>query len=257
MSTLLGPDGHPLDSAPGQTLTDHLSELRDRLIKCAYGILIMAVVSWNFADRILEKMTAPIQKYLPNGKLIFLSPTDMFMAHIKITMMAAVILSCPIWIFQLWKFIAPGLYAHEKKYSLLFIGSGVGLFLVGCSFCYFLVLPAALQFLLTFGGSVGQAMITLSEYLSFFVTMILVFGAAFEMPLVIVILGLFGIVDQKFLREKRRYAVVILAIVAAIVTPPDIMSMLMLLVPLYVLYECSIIVVGITGRRKAPEDSRV
>ena len=246
-----------MSSGEGLSLTDHLGELRDRLIKSAYAIVFMMIVAWNFADKILILITEPVTKYLPNGKLIYLSPTDMFMAHIKITAMAAVILSCPVWIYQLWKFISPGLYAHEKKYSVVFIGSGVGLFLIGCSFCYFLVLPAALQFLLTFGSDVGQAMLTLSEYLSFFVTMILVFGAAFEMPLVIVILGLFGIVDQKFLREKRRYAVVILAIVSAIVTPPDIMSMLMLLVPLYVLYEVSIIIVGITGRRKAPEDSRV
>lgn len=250
MSNLLDADGNPIQQ--GQTLTDHLSELRDRLIRSAWGILIMMVVAWNFADRILEAMIEPVKAYLPNGKLVFLSPTDMFMAHIKIAAMAGIILSCPIWIYQLWKFVSPGLYAHEKKYSVLFIFSGIALFLTGCSFCFFFVLPAALHFLLTFGSSVGQAMITLSEYLSFFVTMILVFGASFEMPLVIVVLGLFGIVDQKFLREKRRYAIVILAIVAAIVTPPDIMSMLMLLVPLWVLYEASILVVGVTGRRKVP-----
>ncbi len=258
MSNLLDSNGHPIDDGQGQTLTDHLSELRDRLIKSAYGILAMMVVAWNFREKVLESIVAPVQQYLPNGKLIFLSPTDMFMAHIKITAMLGIIFSCPIWLYQLWKFISPGLYAHEKKYSVAFIGSGVGLFLLGSGFCYFLVLPAALKFLLQeFGSSVGQAMLTLEEYLSFFVTMILVFGAAFEMPLIIVLLGLFGIVDQKFLREKRRYAIVILAIVAAIVTPPDLLSMLMLLVPLMVLYEISILIVGLLGRRKAPEDSRI
>lgn len=246
-----------VESGGGQTLTDHLTELRDRLIKSAYAIIFFAIIAWNFADRILLEIIKPAQPYLPNGKLVFLSPTDMFMAHIKITMMAAVILSCPFWLFQLWKFISPGLYSHEKKYSVAFIGSGVFLFLLGCGFCYFMVLPASLKFLLTFGSDIGQAMLTMHEYLSFFVTMILVFGAAFEMPLIIVILGLFGIVDQKFLREKRRYAVVILAIVAGVVAPPDLMSMLMLLVPLLVLYEASIIAVGMTGRRKEPEESRI
>lgn len=246
----------PIDEGGGQTLTDHLSELRDRLIKSAYGILVMMVVAWNFREKVLEYIIHPVQSYVPNGKLIYLSPTDMFMAHIKVTAMLGIILSCPIWLYQLWKFISPGLYAHEKKYSIAFIGSGVALFLLGSGFCYFLVLPAALKFLLEFGSDVGQAMLTLSEYLSFFVTMILVFGAAFEMPLIIVLLGLFGIVDQNFLREKRRYAVVILAIAAAIVTPPDLLSMLLLLVPLCVLYEISILVVGIVGRRKAPEESR-
>jgi sec-independent protein translocase protein TatC len=257
VSELLDSNGNPIDDGQGLTLTDHLGELRDRLIKSAYGILIMMGVGWMIREKVLESIIAPVQKYVPNGKLIYLSPTDMFMAHIKVTAMLGIIFSCPIWLYQLWKFISPGLYAHEKKYSIAFIGSGVTLFLLGSSFCYFLVLPAALKFLLEFGSNVGQAMLTLSEYLSFFVTMILVFGAAFEMPLVIVLLGLFGIVDQKFLRDKRRYAVVILAILAAIVTPPDLLSMLMLLVPLMVLYEISILVVGVTGRRKAPEDSRV
>jgi sec-independent protein translocase protein TatC len=247
----------PIDDGGGQTLTDHLSELRDRLVKSAYGIVFMMVVSWSFREKVLEYIIHPVQNYVPNGKLIYLSPTDMFMAHIKVTAMLGIILSCPIWLYQLWKFISPGLYAHEKKYSVAFIGSGVLLFLLGSGFCYFLVLPAALKFLLEFGSEVGQAMLTLSEYLSFFVTMILVFGAAFEMPLIIVLLGLFGIVDQTFLREKRRYAVVILAIAAAIVTPPDLLSMLLLLVPLCVLYEISILIVGIVGRRKAPEESRV
>ncbi len=247
--------GKPIEQP--QSLTDHLSELRDRIIKIAGAILLMTVVAWNFSDKIIDKVIAPVRSYLPNGKLIYLNPTDMFGLYIKISVVAGVILSCPFWIFQLWKFISPGLYAHEKKYSLLFIGSGVGLFLIGCSFCYFMVLPAALHFLLTFGSAEGQAMLTFTEYLSFFMTMILVFGASFEMPLVIVILGLFGIVDQPFLRAKRRYALVILAIVSAIVTPPDLASMMMLLVPLYVLYEVSILVVGITGRRKAPEESRV
>lgn len=240
-----------------QTLTDHLSELRFRIVRSAMAVFVGMILAWNFADRILDKIVAPVRSYVPNGKLIFLSPTDMFIAHIKIAAMAGIILSCPFWIYQFWKFVSPGLYAHEKKYSVLFIGSGVALFLVGCGFCYFLVLPAALHFLLTFGSGEGQAMITLGEYLSFFTTMILVFGASFEMPLVIVILGLFGIVDQAFLREKRRYAIVILALICAVVTPPDVASMLMLLVPLYVLYELSILVIGLTGRRKAPEESTI
>ncbi len=249
-------DAKPSGEQP-QSLTDHLTELRYRIIRIAISVLVMTIVAWNFADRILDKIIQPVRAYVPNGKLVFLSPTDMFGTYIKVAVMAGVILSCPFWIFQLWKFISPGLYAHEKKYSALFIGSGVGLFLLGCSFCYFLVLPAALHFLLTFGSGEGQAMITFTEYLSFFMTMILVFGASFEMPLIIVILALFGIVDQTFLRDKRRYALVILAVIAAIVTPPDLASMMMLLVPLYILYEASIFVVGLTGRRKPPEDSRV
>ncbi|RYZ75330.1 MAG: twin-arginine translocase subunit TatC [Proteobacteria bacterium] len=244
----------PISEEQAQTLTDHLTELRFRLVRSAYGIVAGAIIMWNFADKLLEAIAKPIAPYLPNGKLVFLNPTDMFVAHMKLAGLSGLVLSSPIWLYQLWKFVSPGLYAHEKKYSLAFIFSSILLFLLGSSFCFFFVLPAGLKFLLEFGASAGQAMITLPEYLSFFVTMIVVFGAAFELPMLIVVLGLFGIVDQKFLREKRRYAIVIMAVAAAIVTPPDVLSMMMLLVPLWLLYEASILVVGITGRRKTRSD---
>lgn len=245
----------PISEEQAQTLTDHLTELRYRLVRAAWGIAICAIVCWNFADKMLETIAKPVAPYLPGGKLVFLNPTDMFVAHMKLAGLGGLVISCPIWMYQLWKFVSPGLYSNERKYSLMFVTASVLLFVFGSTFCYLLVLPAGLKFLLEFGSSAGQAMITLPEYMSFFVTMILVFGLAFELPMVIVVLGLFGIVDQKFLREKRRYAVVILAVVAAIVTPPDVLSMMMLLVPLWLLYEASILVVGVTGRRKQAVDS--
>lgn len=247
----------PISEEQAQTLTDHLTDLRVCLVKSAWAIAIAAIACWNFADKILEAIAKPVAPYLPNGKLVFLNPTDMFVAHMKLAGLAGLVLACPVWLYQLWKFISPGLYSHERKYSLMFVGASVFLFMFGCTFCYLLVLPAGLKFLLEFGSNAGQAMITLPEYMSFFVTMILVFGLAFELPMVIVVLGLFGIVDQKFLREKRRYAVVILAVAAAVVTPPDVLSMMMLLVPLWLLYEASILVVGVTGRRKQPTDASI
>ncbi len=237
-----------------QTLTGHLSELRDRLIHSLYAIAATTILAWNFSDKVMDWMVNPIREFLPNGKLIFLNPMDMFMGHMKISLMAGVILALPILVYQLWKFVSPGLYTHERKYGAVFITAGSGLFLVGAAFAYFLVLPTGLEFLLNFGSSSGQAMITLPDYLSFFLTMILVFGVSFELPLIIVILGLFGIVNQKFLREKRRYAVVLLATVAAVITPPDILSMLMLLVPMWGLYEISIILVGMVGQRRKAAD---
>jgi sec-independent protein translocase protein TatC len=232
------------------TLTDHLGELRDRLVRSAWAIALMTVLCWNFTDQLMAFIIQPIKAFVPNGKLIYLSPTDMFVAHMKLAFAGGLILSCPVWLYQVWGFVAPGLYAKEKKYTVLFMTSGIGLFGVGMGFAYYLVLPAALKFLLEFGNSSGQAMITLKDYLSFFTTIILVFGGCFELPLVIVILGAMGIVDQKFLRTKRRYAVVILALIAAIITPPDILSMMMLLVPLLVLYEISILLVGAIGKKK-------
>lgn len=241
---------NPNDPSKAQPLIEHLTELRDRLIKAAWGILIMTIVCWVFNSQLFDIIREPIAPYLESGGLVFTHPIDKFMAHLKVSLLGGVVLSCPFWVYQAWKFVAPGLYSHEKRYGLMFISAGTILFLIGVGFAYFLVLPAAFKFLLHFGGSVDKPMITISEYLSFFISITLVFGLAFELPLVIVLLGAMGLVDQKFLREKRRYMIVGLSVVAAVVTPPDLMSMVMLLVPLCVLYEISILLVGVFARRR-------
>lgn len=234
----------------GFTLVDHLTELRDRLIKSAYAIAFTTIVCFLFHEQLFDLVRSPVADYLPGGGLVFTNPMDKFLAHMKLSAVAGVILACPLWIYQVWKFVAPGLYSHEKKYSLAFIASGIGLFLTGVSFAYFLVLPMAFKFLFNFGGSVDKPLITITEYMSFFATMILVFGASFELPLVLVILGVLGLVSSAALREKRRYAIVVLATVSAVITPPDVLSMLMLLIPLAILYEISIIVVRLVERKR-------
>src|SRR5262249_39940882 len=142
------------------------------------------------------------------------------------------------------------LYTHEKKYTLTFILSGTVLFLGGVMFAYFMIFPMAFRYLLGFGGTVDKPMITIEEYISFFLTTTVIFGLPFELPLILVLLGMIGLIDQKFLRSKRRYAIVLIAVVAAVVTPPDPISMMVLLVPLLVLYEISIILVGVVGKRR-------
>lgn len=234
-----------------QTLVDHLAELRDRLVKSAWAIAITTAICFFISEQLFNLVRHPIQAYLPEGGLVFTNPMDKFMAHMKLSMVAGVIMACPAWIYQAWMFIAPGLYAHEKKYSLTFVFSGIVLFLTGVSFAYFLVLPSAFDFLFSFGGSVDKPLITISEYMSFFATMTLVFGASFELPLILVALGVLGIVSSSTLREKRRYAIVALAAISAVITPPDVLSMMMLLVPLTALYEISILVVRVVERKRA------
>lgn len=233
-----------------QSLVEHLGELRIRLIHAALGIMVAGLLSYYFSEVLFNFIRGPILPYLKNVGLVFTAPMDKFMAHIKVSLFSGVLVSSPYWFYQIWKFIAPGLYKKERDYALIFIGSALCLFLTGVGICYFAVLPVTFEFLLGFGGTVDQPMITISEYLSFFITLHLAFGLAFELPLILVVLGMFGIISQRFLKDKRRYAIVLMSVFAAIVTPsPDALTMLMLLVPLALLYELAVLLVGFFERK--------
>jgi sec-independent protein translocase protein TatC len=233
-----------------QTLVDHLTELRVRVIYCGYALIIATGACYGFSEKIFDFIRQPITPYLPNGGLVFTGPMDKFIAHLKIALTCGVIISSPFWLYQIWLFIAPGLYTKERKFTIGFIGSGTLLFLLGVSFSYFVVLPMAFHFLMTFGGDIDKPMITIDHYLSFFTQMCLMFGAAFEMPMVIILLGMLGIVSQKFLREKRRYAVMVLAVLSAVMAPPDLLSMILMLVPMMILYEIAVFFVGFFEKKR-------
>jgi sec-independent protein translocase protein TatC len=245
------------DQSDGMTLTDHLTELRSRLIKSAYAIAIGMIICYNFSDVLFNLIRAPIAPYLPAGGLVFTSPADKFIAHLKISAYGGIILTTPIWLYQLWKFIAPGLYDKERKYSVAFIFSGSSLFITGVLFAYFLVFPVAFEFLMGFGGDVDKPMITIDHYMSFVITTSLMFGVAFELPLIMVILGAMGLVSSRFFREKRRFAVVILAIICAILTPPDLLSMLLMLGPMIFLYEIGAFLIARIEKKRALEQAVV
>lgn len=227
------------------TLVEHLTELRVRIMYSLYAIVAFTIGAWIFSEQIFDFVRQPIQPHLPTGGLIFTAPTDKFMAHLKVSILTGIIAACPVWIYHVWRFVEPGLYSKEKKYSLIFIFSGTVLFLAGVAFSYFLVLPTAFHALLTFGGTTDTPMISIDEYLSFFMMTTLVFGGAFEMPLVLVLLGMMGLVSAAGLRRARRYAIVVIATLSALFTPPDAISMMLLAVPMCVLYEISILVLAV------------
>ncbi len=243
------------EQEPGLTLVDHLSELKHRLVISLYFIIAGMAGCYNFTGQIFDIIRKPIAPYLPLGGLVFTGPADKFLAHLKIAAFAGLIVSCPFWIYQIWKFIGPALYQKEKKYTLGFLFSGTFLFIAGVCFAYFFVLPAAFHFLMGYQGEVDKPMITIDHYLSFFLTTSVMFGASFELPLIMTILGMLGVVSSQFFRKSRRYAVVILAIVSAIITPPDLLSMIMMLVPLVGLYELGIWTVWLAERKKAEHEA--
>lgn len=233
-----------------QSLYEHLSDLRKCLINCVWILVIATCICYGFSEKIFDFVREPIRPFLPGGGLIYTGPMDKFVAHLKLSVVAGVLLSCPFWLYQIWKFIAPGLYAKERRYMLGFIISGTFLFVLGAAFSYWIALPMAFEFLMGFGGDVDKPMISIDQYMGFFTQLCLMFGVAFELPLVIVVLGMFGIVSQSFLRKNRRYAVMIIAIIAAILTPPDILSMTMMLVPMWILFEAAVLIVGVFERKR-------
>lgn len=237
------------------SLIEHIGELRFRVTRSAYGILVGMISCWGFSDRLFNFVRQPIQEYLVGGGLVFTAPMDKFMAHIKIAFVVGLLLSAPFWLYQLWSFISPALYKKEKKVAAGFIFFGTMQFVMGLAFSYFIVLPMAFKFLMTFGGDIDKPMITIDHYLGFVTQTAVVFGLCFQMPVIISFLGLVGVVSQRFLKEKRRFAVVAIAAISAVAAPPDAMSMVLLLVPMWLLYEVSIVVVGLLEKQKATQQA--
>ncbi len=237
------------DELPEQTLVDHLRELKKRLLYSMAGIVVCAGVCWFFKEALFDIIRHPIEPFLSTEDkgLIYTGLMENFIAYVKISLLGGVILSCPFWLYHLWCFLSPALYKNEKRFGLGFILSGTLLFLTGVSFVYFMVYPIAFDFLLGFGQGQDTALITVNEYLSFFLTTTFLFGLAFEIPLVLTLLGMLGIVSAEFLSTNRRYAYLLLSFSSALMTPPDPLSMLMMAFPMVLLYESSIVMIKILG----------
>ncbi|MES2297551.1 MAG: twin-arginine translocase subunit TatC [Pseudomonadota bacterium] len=234
------------DKAAGEeTFISHLIELRDRVIKAAFGILVTcaALFAWPGPTRLFNIVAQPMIDSLPTGsKLIATGITSSFMVPMKITLVLAIILALPWVFYQLWAFVAPGLYTHEKRLVMPLVASSSILFAGGVAFSYFFVFGRVFKFISNFAPSSISVTPDIENYLDFVMSMCLAFGAAFEVPVVVVILVRTGLVSVAKFKELRRYAIVVSVIISAIVTPPDAFSMLALAVPMCLLYELGLLV---------------
>ena len=235
-------------------LLEHLAELRNRIIKAVIAVAIGATIGWIIYPWVLDFLTEPLTQIsenlrLTDGKLLLTGPMEGFFLRIKISTYLGIALAMPVILYQLWKFIAPGLYQNERRYGLSFVVSAMVLFVLGAAVAY-LTLPKALQFLASIGGDSFVAAYTGPEYLTLIVYMMLAFGLGFEFPIVVVFLQLIGVVNSRQLRDFRRFALVIITIIAAVITPStDPYSMLALAIPMMIFYEVSIVIGRIRERR--------
>jgi sec-independent protein translocase protein TatC len=240
------------------SLTEHLIELRKRLIRSVIILGIGFGVCYYYKDWIFDIITQPLTQVLPkNSYLIYTGLTEAFFVYMKLAFFASLIITSPFILYQIWKFISPGLLPKEKKYVVPFVLSSSLLFIGGILFGYFIVLPPAFEFFVSFNNKYLQAMISFKDYLSLFVTFLLGFGLSFELPIFIFFLTKLGIVNAKMLSKQRKYAILVIFIVAAILTPsPDALSQILMAIPLLFLYEVSIFVARFAEKKKiTPENN--
>ena len=237
-----------------QPFLSHLEELRKRLIYCAISVGIGFLVTYIFSEDIFTLLIMPLKKSLPaSDKLIFTNLPEMFITYIKTSFIAGILLSSPVIFYQMWMFIAPGLYQNEKRYVIPFVLFSTILFVGGALFGYFVVFPFGFRFFLGYANDYIQALPSVKQYFSFSTKLLFAFGIVFELPVVIYFLTRMGIVSVSFLRKKRKYAILLTFIMAAILTPPDVMTQCMMALPLLLLYEVGIIVAMMAGKKKDKE----
>ncbi|MGC4077060.1 MAG: twin-arginine translocase subunit TatC [Rubrivivax sp.] len=237
----------------------HLIELRDRLIRAliAVGIAFAVLAFWPGPSGLYDLLAAPLVAHLPKGAtLIATNVISPILVPLKITLMASLMLALPVVLYQVWAFVAPGLYSHEKKLVLPLVISSTVLFVVGVAFCYFIVIPGMSKFIQAFAPTAITAAPDIEQYFGFVLTLFLVFGVAFEVPVAVVVLARIGIVSIEQLRKSRGYFIVGAFIVAAVVTPPDVISQLALAIPMILLYEAGIIAAQLFIKHtQAPQDA--
>lgn len=235
----------------------HLIELRDRLLKAVGALLLVFFVLFYWARDIYTLLAAPMIAELPEGAtMIAIEVAAPFFVPIKVTLFASLIVALPFVLYQIWAFIAPGLYTHEKRLVVPLIATSTILFLVGCLFAYLIVFPTVFHFVAAFTPDGVEMNTDIQKYFDFVLTLFLAFGLAFETPIAVVILTRMGIVSIEKLKESRPYVIVGAFVIAAIFTPPDVISQLLLAFPIWILYEVGLFISGILEKKAGREEGK-
>ena len=223
-----------MEEASSMSIVDHLSELRMRLVVAIVAIIICTLGAYYYVEDILQILVAPA------GKLYYTKPTEAFFTYMKISIVTGCIISSPIWFYQLWAFIVPALSKGEKKVTFMVVPTAVTLFVVGILFSYYLVLPMAIQFFIGFGTDELQPLFSIGQYIDFVIAFVLPFGITFELPLILIALGVMGILSSNRLRQYRKMFILVAFVVGAAISPtPDMLSQTMIAGPMILLYEIS------------------
>lgn len=232
--------------------SEHLDELRKRLIRVFIALGIGFIVCYLFKEKLYQFLTIPLNAVLPpDGSMIFTSLPEAFFTYLKVAFFASIIFTSPFTLYQIWKFLSPGLYTSEKKYVVPFVIFSTIFFVGGTSFAYYLVFPLGFKFFIAFSTEHIKPMLSMKEYLSFSFKLLLAFGIIFELPVFMFFLGKIGLVNSKTLITKRKYAILLVFIAAALFTPPDVVTQVMMAVPLVLLYELSIWIVKMGEKKTA------
>lgn len=235
--------------------TEHLTELRDRLVRSFIAVGVGFVIAYCFKEKLFDYLTAPLIEAMgPGNKMVFTGLPEAFFTYLKVSLLAGIILAVPFLFYEFWMFVSPGLYRQEKKFLVPVVILSVVFFVIGTSFGYFIVFPYGFQFFLGFASETIQALPSMKEYLGFASKMLLAFGFIFELPLIITFMSRMGLVSVAFLRKNRKYAVLIFFTVAALITPPDVVTQILMAVPLMILYEISIVGAKLFQKKPASVD---
>lgn len=234
-----------------ESFISHLVELRNRLIKAGAAILIVFLCLMPWSGDIYDLLARPMMNALPEGtRMIATGVVTPFLVPVKVTLMLAFVTALPVVLYQAWAFVAPGLYAHEKRFALPMVVGSTLLFFTGMAFCYFFVFGTVFKFIAAFAPKSITPAPDIEQYLSFVMTMFLAFGVTFEVPIVVILLVKTGIVSVAKLREVRPYVIVGAFVIAAVVTPPDVTSQVLLAVPMWLLYEAGVLISQFVEKKK-------